>query len=420
MWGEMSSEFLTLQTNERTSGITGKKQDPNSKNLKCQLIVADTPERIRAIWPLWNDLLQRRQSAAEQHPNTDMERFFSILGDADQPYVILLLRYGRPETMLLGRMQDIILDCKMGYLNLIKPRFKAFSAVYCGFLGKETYQVCRTLLKHLFKMLNHRICDVVEFEALPTDSLMFRLARKMPGLLTRGYFPKFLPRRYMSVPRRIDLFYKRLSKKHRYNLQRSIRMLEQHHSVRVVLYRTESELEEAIALASSVAQKTYQYDFGWGFADLTATKKRLVLMAKRDWLRFHILFIDDKPAAFQVGLQYQKTYYPELRGFDSDLKNLCIGTTLFLKVLDELCNDPHVDFLDFTPGDADYKTAFADNEESPSATIYFVAPRLYPICINILSSLTRGLTSVLESASRKIGLEHEIKNIMRTLLGVSK
>jgi hypothetical protein len=404
-----------LQTNVKTSVIAKQELNP-----KYQLIIANTFEEIRAIWPYWKDLLQRRQSAAEVHPNCDMERFFSILNDTDQPCVLLLLRYGRPEGMLLARTQNIILDCKIGYLNLIKPRFRAFSVVYCGFLGKETYQTCRTFVKHLTDLLHNRSYDLVEFEALPVDSLMFRIARRMPGFLTRGHFLKFLPCTYMSVPGRIDLFYKRLSKKHRYNLRRSIRMLEREHDVRVASYNTESELEEAVALASKIAPKTYQYDFGWGFADLNNTCKRLTLMAKRGWLRFHVLFIDDKPAAFQVGLQYRKTYYPELRGFDSNWKNLCVGTTLFLKVLEELCRDHQVDFFDFTPGEADYKTMFADKEQSPCATIYFVARRPYPVCMNMLSSLTRGLTLVLELAIKKIGLEHQIKNAMRTLLGLSK
>ena len=103
-------------------------------------------------------------------------------------------------------------------------------------------------------------------------------------------------------------------------------------------------------------------------------------MADRGWLRFHILFIDNNPAAFQIGIQHQRTYYPEHRGFDSDWKNLCIGTTLFMKVFEELCADPEVDLIDFNPGDADYKLLFADDQQCPEATVYLFAPGLILSC----------------------------------------
>ena len=141
-------------------------------------------------------------------------------------------------------------------------------------------------------------------------------------------------------------------------------------------------------------------------------------MADRGWLRFHILFIDNNPAAFQIGIQHQRTYYPEHRGFDSDWKNLCIGTTLFMKVFEELCVDPEVDLIDFNPGDADYKLLFADDQQCPEATVYLFAPRPYTILLNMLSSSTRALTTSFEFTLRKIGFEHQIKYALRTLLGV--
>ena len=332
---------------------------------------------------------------------------------------MLLIQDGRPQAMLLGKKKTIISTCKIGYLDLFRPSLKGLSIIYRGFLGRQTQEVCHTFLGHLTRILRDGDCDMVEFEYLPIDSLMYKLATTIPKTLTRGHFPKADSHWGISVPRNIDIFYNRLSKKHRYNLQRSMRLLEDQHSVRVKTYRGQDDLEEAIALAAQISPKTYQHAYGWGFVDDDNTRHRLAVMAKFDWLRFHFLFVDDKPCAFQLGLQYQRTYFAERRGFDADLKNLSVGTALFLKVLEELCKADEADFIDFTTGDAEFKHLICD-KQWPEASAYIFAPRFYPICVNILSSMGRGITLVLEWLIRKIGLEHQIKNALRNLLRVCK
>jgi hypothetical protein len=389
-----------------------------SQNSKCEIIIADTLEKIETIRPLW-EILQQRQSAATAHPNSEIDRYLSILGDTAEPYVILLQRDGRPEAMLIGQKQTMIFRCKIGCLNLFKLPLNGLSIVYRGFLGQETDEVCHTFIGELIHMLHNGQCDVVELEYLAIDSQMYRLARTIPNILSRGYFPKVDSHWRMAVPRHIDLFYRRLSKKHSYNLKRSMRILEDRHRVRVATYRSEDDLDEAIAMAVKISPKTYQYGLGWGIVDDDNMRRRLTVMARRNWLRLHILFIDDKPCAFQMGLQYQRTYFAERRGFDANWKNWNIGTTLFLKVLEELCQESEVDFVDFNPGNADYKPLFG-NKRWPESTIYIISPRLYPICVNILNSLTRGLNSGLVWLARKIGLERQIKSRLSNLLRLNK
>ena len=251
-----------LQTINNTLVSAGKTKSL-PRNSKYRLIIAETVDRIEELRPFCQTL---RQSAGEVHPNCDIDRFLSLLGDA-QPYLMLLIRDGRPQAMLLGKKKTIITTCKIGYLDLFRPSLKGLSIVYRGFLGRQTQEVCRTFLGHLTRILRDGDCDMVEFEYLPIDSLMYKLATTIPKTLTRGHFPKADSHWGISVPRNIDIFYNRLSKKHRYNLQRSMRLLEDQHSVRVQTYRSQDNLEEAIALAAEISPKTYQHAFGWGFVD---------------------------------------------------------------------------------------------------------------------------------------------------------
>ncbi len=388
-----------------------------TRSSKYDFIVADSLEKIEAIRPFC-EFLQRKYSAVA-HPNNDMDRYLSFCDDVAQPYILLLHREGRPDAMLFCQKGTVSVECKIGYLKLFKPSLKGLSIMYRGFLGQDTPEVCHKYIEKLNQLLDNGEYDVMEFIHLPTDSQMYRAARAKPGMLRRGYFPKIAPHWQMVIPRNIDLYYKSLSKKHRYNLKRSIKMLENQHKVRVAEYRSEEDLNEAISLAAKVSLKTYQYGLGWGFIDNADVRKQLTVLAQRNWLRFHVLFIDDKPCAFQWGFQYQNTYFPVQRGYDSDWKSLSIGTTLFLKVLEELCQDCGVDHFDLDYGDDDFKYLYGEMTKWPEASIYIYSTRLYPLFVNFISSLTRGLTLGSVSVLRKTGLEYRVKKTFRKLLQTS-
>ncbi len=381
----------------------------------CELVVADTLAKIDALRPA-ADFLHRQRGVLPPHPNTDIDRYLSLCDEAAQPCILLLQRDGRPEAMLFCRRQDVTVECRMGYFRLLQPSLRGLSVVYRGLLGPPTRETCHAFLGELQRRLRRGDCDIVELVHLPVDSEMYRTAHATADAWSRGHFPHVGLHGRLSVPRHIDLYYQSLSKKHRYNLKRSMRLLEASHRVTVTTYRRVDELDEVIHLAAQISLKTYQHKLGWGFFDNVNVRRRLLVMARRHWLRFHILRIDDQPCAFQWGFQYQRTYFPVQRGFDGDWKNGCIGTTLFLKVLEELCREGEVDSFDLSFGDEDYKQLLGETTQWPEATVYLFAPRWRPLCINLLSSVTRGLTVALVYVLRVLGLERRVKKSLRKLL----
>jgi hypothetical protein len=129
----------------------------------------------------------------------------------------------------------------------------------------------------------------------------------------------------------------------------------------------------------------------------------------------HILFIDKEPCAFQLGLQYHKTYLLRKIGFNPEWKKYGIGSTLFLKVLENLCRDPAVEYMDFGPGDSDYKKSFGD-ECWDEAMVYIFAPRFYPVCVNLLHSLTAAMRMSISYLARKTGFQGWLKRWWHNLL----
>lgn len=289
--------------------------------------------------------------------------------------------------------------------------------MYGGIIGKLTPYTASIVLQELRNLLSRGDADVIFFNHLRTNSPAYQLARTMPGLLCRSYFLRVEPHWRMSIPKTIDLFYQNRSKKHRGNLHRYIRKLEDQYGgqVKVITGCRKNELDKAIRAIASVSAKTYQSSLGSGFVDNARNRTLMRTAAKSGWLRAHILFITDEPCAFQLGLHYGRTYFLEQIGFDPHWKRFNAGTVLFVKVLEELCRDHTVDYLDFGFGEANYKQSYG-NEKWFETSVYIFAPRLYPIFINTLRSSMMGLNLGLEYVSNKAGFVGWFKRYWRDLL----
>jgi len=319
--------------------------------------------------------------------------------------------------MVIGRVEKHPVKLKLGYKTLFKPKLRCLTVVYGGVLGQPTNEACAVLIRKLMNTLSRGEVDVVQFNHLRVDSPIYQFARKTPGILSRGHFPKIELHWSMSVPENVDLFYQARSRKHRKHLKQYIRKLEETFpgQVKMVTYTNQGELDEAIKAASHISSNTYQRGLGCGFSGNFWTRTLLKTAAKLGWFRGYILFVDDEPCAYRFALHYGKTYFATGTGFDPKWKDFRVGTILFLKVLENLCSDGTVDYYDFGLGDAEYKQHYGDTQWQ-EASVYIFAPRLYPILINILQSSLMGLSLVLECILNKIGLTGWLKRRWRNLL----
>ena len=382
-----------------------------------QVTIVKTLDEIEAIRPIWEEM-QSNESSAQV--NADYERYLSVLkttGDNVQPYIILIKHKDHLKTMVIAITETHQIACRIGYLTILKPRMRCLSVVYGGILGQPSNEVCSFLINELMKILRSREIDMVFLNHLRTDSYIYQLSKKLPNILSKGYFPEVENHRCMSVPENLEQFYKARSKKHRANLKRYQKKLEKEYpnSIKIITYSQEADLDKAIKAASRISLSTYQYGLGYGFTDDSKTRNLLTTAARQGWLRIHILYINDEPCAFQLGLKYGKTYFLEQIGFHPRWKQWNVGTFLFIKVLEDLCQDCAVEKLNYGFGDAPYKRSYGDKSWD-EASVYIFALRFYPICVNMLRTYIMILNSALEYTVNKSGLTNRIKRLWRNRL----
>lgn len=372
-------------------------------------------EQVQSIRPVWESL--QAKSTEIINIEVDFDRYISAVKSdrKREPYILLLLKTGIPHAMLIGTREQISIPCKLGYWNVMSPSLHAAKVVYGGFLGHYDEQTCDQMIEYLYQSTRSGIVDVVRFEQIPRKSLLFSRVRSHPSFFCRGYFPKFDKHWQLDVPDRMESFYSQHSSKTRQTLKRYTRKLEKNHEVYIRECRDAETLTDILPMAAAISQKTYQHALGWGLVNDEATYNRLQMAAQQGWLRFHVLCLNERPCAFQYGYQYQGTYYLQTMGFDPELRNLHAGTVLFLKIIEQLCNDPEVDLLDFGYGDAEYKRRFGTTQWD-EATLYMFAPRIYPVLVNSVHTVFKGLSCLMQWSVQKAGVEGAIKQQWRRLL----
>lgn len=391
-----------------------KEESDNQSSHVWEILIVRDFEEIEAIRGTWEKL-----QAEESYPriNADVDRYLATIKASDssaEPYIIVIKEEGRPAAMLIGVVDKNSIKCTVGRWTLFKPVLRRLSVVYGGIIGKQTEQISRALVDELMKELRSGRVDVVYFNCLETGSPMYRVACKMPGLLSRCHLPKIEVHWRMTVPEDMDSFYRSLSGKHAGNLRRLISKLERAYpnKVQVVTYRHQAELDTAIKAASEISATTYQYAYGLGVVDDCQTRNILSQEARLGRLQIDVLYINDEPAAFQLAMKYRNTYFGDKIGFNPKWEKFRIGTVLFLKVTETLCADPSIAYYDFGFGDTQYKRSYCDTEWT-EGHVYIFARRVFPVFVNLVLSTTLAISIFTKKFVTRLGIRNPVQRLRR-------
>ena len=382
-----------------------------------EVTVARSAAELDSLQTAWTTLLEQQEAPIF---NAEPDRLLSLVRwqQEARPHVLLLHEHGSPAAMVVGSIENVRIRCRIGYKAFWLPALKSYTVIHRGLLGQIDEEIAGRLLAEMSTLLKSAEADMVFFHYLDTESTIFKMAQSQFGGLCRSHFPRVDIHRTMTVPESMDAFYQSCSKKHRANLRRYVRKIEEQFGERAVItrYREADRVESFIEAASRVSAKTYQHGLGCGLENNEQTRDLLKNVARKGGLRGHVMFVEGEPCAFQYGVIYRGSYFLEQIGFDPKWKDLNVGTVLFLEALQDLCTDSGgAEVIDFGFGEADYKRSYGDKCWT-DASFYLFAPRVRPILANLIFSGTTGLSTGLAHVLEKTGAVGWIKRRWRDRL----
>lgn len=366
-------------------------------------------EGLRSCWTCW-----------QTQPSSDIDMYFARLKSASEvlrPHIFVLCRCGEPEALLVGALQRNRMQLRFGYWKFYTPVARILSFPYGGILGNDNPENARLLVRGLVSCLRAGEADVAVLRNIRSESPLYSHALQLPGRLSRDHVTSAKVHYRLNLPKTIEEVYQGLSKEDRKDIFRRPKKLIHDYGdqIRIVHFRTVSELEHLISAAEEVARKTYQRALGVGFSQNAGLLVRLRLAADKGWLRGYVLFISGRPCAYTIGSLFQKTFYGEYVGYDPDFGQYSPGTFLFMKVLEDLCAEG-VQAYDFDYGAERYKQRFGNAKwwEADRIHVYSSTPK--GIVLNVLRTSMEMLDRTLRKLLDRTELLPELKTTWRRRL----
>jgi hypothetical protein len=364
-------------------------------------------EDIRDIWVSW-----------QNHPNSDIDFYLTIQSLRPtilRPHIIVVYRDGRPESMLVGRIEQGRIDCNIGYKTVLAPRMRVLSVVYGGQLGNWSKEHGRLMVKEVVDCLRNDEADAARFYCVRADSAVFPLIFRYSAFGCQDHFPMAQMHRSMKLSATIADVYAGLSRDHRWEIRKkSKKLLADYPNAHVECLRGVENLDLICEHVEDIAKHTYQRGLGVGFIDNAEMRTITKLELEKGWHRTYILYINDKPCAFWMGNVYAGTFHSSHLGYQRTYENYSPGTYLQARTIEELCKEG-VKELDFGLGDARYKQRFG-NSSWQEVSAYIFAPNLKALTLNVIRTPTAFLDQVMRQAVEKTALLPRIKKMWRNRL----
>jgi hypothetical protein len=339
------------------------------------------------------------------HRDADIDFYLTIVRSYPEvlrPHVIVLFRNGKPEAILIGRLEKKRLAFGLGYAVAFRPLCRCLTFVYSAIRGNASAQNTRALVQEVMACLKRDEADVAMLEFVPLDSPLYQLATTVPGATSRDMVPASQKHDVMIIPASMDEVYRRMSGTRRKHIRRSVEKLQTHPAgtPRIICYRDSSELDHLFQDAEEIARKTYQRGLRAGFMDTPAVRMRLELAARKGWLRAYLLYLGDRPCAFWIGMLYGDTYVSEYMGYDPQSRQFSPGMVLLMRVIEGFCNRSSGDTvreIDFGLGHAEYKETLC-SKEWLEASVYIFSPTLKGAALKAI----RITTGIIDLCGRRI------------------
>lgn len=369
-------------------------------------------EELEALRPVWETWPGNRDSDID---------FYQLVvrnnPESKRPHVLVVYRGGRPDAMLVGRLDSTRLDrVRIGYIR-VRPRVDVLYFVYGALRGNPSRENSELLVQEICKSLAAGEADLAYLNFLIEGSPLLQIAKTAPPAPCQDRYQSSQVHFTRSLPSSVAEFRRGLSKRLLRFLRGNKLATDYPGAVKLRCFRDASELDELVSDAEAVARTSYQRGLGVGFKDTSEERIRLQLKAMKGWLRAYVLYIGAKPAAFWIGDINDGVFGSDYLAFDPVFSRYSPGMYLMLRAMEDLYSlTSRVTSIDFATGKAEYKEMLSDKSWIETS-IFIFAPSIKGISLNILKSIATYSDHMLKVVLEKVGLLHRIKKAWRQRLG---
>lgn len=213
------------------------------------------------------------------------------------------------------------------------------------------------------------LLETLDARQLPTGSVGFQLRRtavqRFPrGLSRQGGWLCYSPRQerlyVVDIAGSFDDYLKRRSAKSRQNLKRAVKRLQEGNADALQVVTSPEDMPAFHREAVDISRQTYQTQLlGAGLPDTPAFLQSMQDKAARGEARGYLLRDQGQSVAFAWCAARGATLVYEVIGYRPEQAERSPGTVLLYLILEDLFELGHYPVLDFGPGHAFYKEAFA-------------------------------------------------------------
>lgn len=362
-------------------------------------------EKLRPVWANW-----------PCHRDSDIDVYLNLrrYRSKVRPYVVLVLRDGNPDAMMVGQIECADLPFKTGYFKFFLKNVDVLTIESGGFMGNQTADNNELLLGEIAQSLHRGDADLAVLNFVQVGSSVYCSAKKrFGGIFARDFFPEIRSHWAMAGPRNAEEIYAAFSKDHRRKFRNQAKKLLAHYSgdVSISRYTKVEEVKSLAEDAEEVARKSYQRGLGVGFENNDQIRELLRVEAQNGWLRGYVLKIKARPAAFWIGALYKGKFYSDFLSFDSEYAKHSPGTFVLTHGMEDLLGD-NVTEIDFGPGEGFYKERFGTRRWD-EAIIYTFAPSFIGLKLKLLRTLSTSVNRMAKKTLEGTGLLPKLKKRWR-------
>jgi hypothetical protein len=327
---------------------------------------ADALERHREIW-----------TKLCRHRDSDLEffRFIVSTGQEASPYVLLLHADGE-DALVVGRIERVRLENKIGYLRVPTPKLRVLELIHGGVMGQIDPVMAREVVAHLRALLRRGEVDAVRLHYADVTSPLFVEIGRVQKFFGRDLRAQRVPHQLRNLSAISSTFEESVSRNERSNQRRREKQLlsEYGGDIKIKLFETLDDVAKLMSDSEYVAAKSYQRGIGVGFVHTRLMQQRLELLAAKGYLCAWVLYLADVPAAFWIGALRDGTFFSDYLAYDIRLSRFAPGTYLTMKVLQDMQDRrSDVRLIDFGLGDAPYKARFGTDVRTTATLRVFAS-----------------------------------------------